>query len=472
MLKPDIARELRAIVGEKYVLDSFEECYSYSYDATPLYRHMPDGVVIPGNREEVQAIVRLCSRYEIPIVSRGSGTNLSAGTVPVHGGLVLVMTRMNRILEIDDENLTVTFQPGVITADLHKAVEAHGLFYPPDPGSMRISTLGGNIAECAGGLRGLKYGVTKDYIIGLEAVLPNGEVIRTGGKNAKDVAGYDFTKLLVGSEGTLAVITEATARLIPLPETRRTMVATFKSLRASAQAVSTVIANRIIPATMEFLDNPTIRVVEDFSKIGLPTDAGAMLLIEQDGAESTVERDIERIATICRQVGAEDVQVASSEAEGLKLMQARRMALSALARKRPTTILEDATVPRARLAEMVEAINEISQKYDVEMCTFGHAGDGNLHPTCLTDERDEKELRRVEQAFHEIFLKAIDLGGTITGEHGVGLAKADYLSLKLGEVGVELMKAIKSAIDPQGIMNPGKLFARDTRRRVVVSRHE
>lgn len=467
MLQPEVARTLRDIVGDKWVLDALEERFTYSYDATPLYRHMPDGVIFPSSTEQVQAIVRVCSRHGLPIVSRGSGTNLSAGTVPIHGGLVMVLTRMNEILELDERNLTVTFQPGLITADLHRTVEARGLFYPPDPGSMRISTLGGNIAECAGGLRGLKYGVTKDYIIALEAVLPNGEVIRTGGKSAKDVAGYDITKLLVGSEGTLAIITEATARLIPLPETKQTMIATFSSLSGSAAAVSNIIAGRIIPATIEFMDNSTIRVVEDFSRIGLPVDMSAILLMEQDGPEQVVKRDLQRMAELCQEAGAVDVQVAGSLEEGAKLMQARRFALAALARVRPTIILEDATVPRARLAEMVEAVNIIAQKYDVEMCTFGHAGDGNLHPTCLTDERDEQESHRVEQAFDEIFLKALELGGTITGEHGVGLAKMDYLSLKVGEYGIEVMKSIKTAFDPQGLLNPGKIFAKDARRRVV-----
>ncbi|GAX90209.1 FAD-linked oxidase C-terminal domain-containing protein [Effusibacillus lacus] len=472
MLKPHIAKELRAIVGDNWVMDTPEDCLAYSYDATPLYQSLPDGVAVPGTAEEVAAIVKVCARENIKIVSRGSGSNLSAGTVPVEGGLVIVLTRLNQILEIDQDNLTTTFQPGVITANLHREVEKMGLFYPPDPGSMNISTLGGNIAECAGGLRGLKYGVTKDYIMGLQAVLPNGEILRTGGKSAKDVAGYDLTKLLVGSEGTLAIITEATAKLIPLPETKRTMLAMFRDLTGSARAVSRIIAERIIPATLEFLDNPTIRVVEDFARIGLPTDMGAILMIEQDGPEAVVERDIQKIAEICRKEGAVEVKVADSLEEGAKLMQARRFALSALARVRPTTILEDATVPRARLAEMVEQINVIAKKYNVEICTFGHAGDGNLHPTCMTDERDKEEIHRVEQAFEEIFLAAIKLGGTITGEHGVGAAKMNYLSLKVGETGIEVMKSLKRAIDPQGIMNPGKLFARDTRRRVVVSNVE
>ncbi|BCJ86702.1 FAD-linked oxidase C-terminal domain-containing protein [Effusibacillus dendaii] len=468
MLKPQVAKELKAIVGSNWLLDTPEDCLAYSYDATPLYQSMPDGVVMPGTVEEVAAIVKVCAREGIKIVSRGSGSNLSAGTVPVEGGLVVVLTRMNQIVEIDSDNLTATFEPGVITAHLHREVEKLGLFYPPDPGSMNVSTLGGNIAECAGGLRGLKYGVTKDYIMGLQAVLPNGEILRTGGKSAKDVAGYDLTKLLVGSEGTLAVITEATAKLIPLPESKRTMLASFRDLTGSARAVSRIIAERIIPATMEFLDNGTIRVVEDFARIGLPVDMGAILMIEQDGPESVVERDIQRMADICRKEGAVEVSVANSPEEGAKLMQARRFALSALARISPTTILEDATVPRARLAEMVEQVNVIAKKYGVNICTFGHAGDGNLHPTCMTDERDKEEIHRVEQAFEEIFLAAIKLGGTITGEHGVGMAKMNYLSLKVGETGIEVMKSLKQAIDPQNIMNPGKLFAKDTRRRVVI----
>lgn len=469
MLKPHVAKELRAIVGDNWVMDTPEDCLAYSYDATPLYQSLPDGVVVPGTTEEVAGILKICAREGIKIVSRGSGTNLSAGTVPLEGGLVIVLTRLNKILEIDQDNLTATFQPGVITSHLHREVEKLGLFYPPDPGSMNISTLGGNIAECAGGLRGLKYGVTKDYIMGLTAVLPNGNVLRTGGKSAKDVAGYDLTKLLVGSEGTLAVITEATAKLIPLPETKRTMLASFQNLADSARAVSRIIAERIIPSTLEFLDNPTIRVVEDYAKIGLPVDMGAILIIEQDGPEMMVENDVKRMAEICSKEGAVEVKVADSLEAGAKLMAARRFALSALARKRPTTILEDATVPRANLAAMVEQTNVIAQKYGVDIATFGHAGDGNLHPTCMTDERDKEELHRVEQAFEEIFHAALKLGGTITGEHGVGAAKKDYLSLKIGETGIEVMKAVKQALDPQGLMNPGKLFAKDTRRRIMIN---
>lgn len=468
MPKLEILRELTAIVGANWCLDSPADLMAYSYDATPLYQHGPDAVVVPGTVEEVAAVLKVASEHRIPIVPRGSGTNLSAGTVPTSGGIVIVLNRLNQLKEIDQENMTATFEPGLITAKFHQQVEAVGLFYPPDPGSMTISTLGGNIAECAGGLRGLKYGVTKDYIIGLEAVLADGRILRIGGKNAKDVAGYDLVKLFVGSEGTLGLVTEATARLIPLPETRRTALAMFTGLTGAARSVSRIIASRIIPATLEFLDNATIRVVEDYAKIGLDTEAGALLLMQQDGPEAVCERDISRMAAICKEEGAFEVRLAQDPVEEAALMSARRAALSALARKKPTTILEDATVPRKHLAEMVEQINRVAKKHSVEICTFGHAGDGNLHPTCMTDERDREEIHRVEQAFEEIFDAAIRLGGTITGEHGVGEAKAGFLEWRVGATGIELMKGIKAAFDPHHLLNPGKLFARESRRRVVV----
>ncbi|PTL21286.1 glycolate oxidase subunit GlcD [Shouchella clausii] len=469
MLSQAITEELENIVGTGNVQTSQASRLVYSYDATPNFQALPDAVVAPRSTEEVAEVVKVCNREKIPIVPRGSGTNLCAGTVPTEGGIVLLFKHMNKIIEIDEDNLTVTVQPGVITLDMIEAVEKKQLFYPPDPSSMKISTIGGNINENSGGLRGLKYGVTRDYVLALEAVLPNGDIIRTGGKLAKDVAGYDLTRLLVGAEGTLGVITEATLKLVPMPETKQTMLSLFSDMEAAARSVSSIIANRIIPVTLEFLDQPTLKAVEDFAKIGLPTDAEAVLLIEQDGAKEVVERDIQRIAEICLNEGALSAEVASSKEEALELTAARRAALSALARLRPTTILEDATVPRSEVANMVRAINEIANEYNVTICTFGHAGDGNLHPTCLTDVRDEEEMHRVEEAFAAIFAKAIELGGTITGEHGVGMMKAPYLEWKLGEEGIALMRAIKQAIDPNHIMNPAKLFAKETRKRVVVS---
>ncbi|WP_025025958.1 glycolate oxidase subunit GlcD [Caldalkalibacillus mannanilyticus] len=464
----DIKKKLLEIVGRERFHDSNEARLAYSYDATPNYQSMPDAVIMPQDKKQIQEILKLCHSKGVPIVPRGSGTNLCAGTCPTQGGLVLCFHYMNKILEIDEENLTATVQPGVITLDLIKAVEERGLFYPPDPSSMKISTIGGNISECSGGLRGLKYGVTKDYVLGLEVVLPNGSLIRTGGKLAKDVAGYDLTKLFVGSEGTLGIFTEATLKLIPIPETKKTLLALFDDIEAAAQCVSTIIANKIIPATLEFLDQATCEVVEQFAKVGLPTDVRAVLLIEQDGAPEVVERDIHQISEICIEANAVSVNIAQSKEEAEALSQARRSALSALARLKPTTILEDATVPRSKISDMVRAIQKIAQKYDLKICTFGHAGDGNLHPTCLTDARDTEEMKRVEQAFEEIFEKAIELGGTITGEHGVGMMKAPYLSWKLGEEGIAAMRAIKHAFDPKGIMNPEKVFAKDSRKRVVV----
>lgn len=469
MLEAAVCRRLREIVGDSYYKDDAEALVTHSYDATPLYQSMPDGVIYPGNKEEVAEILKLANEHKIPIVGRGAGSNLCAGTVPVEGGIVMVMNRMNKLLEIDTDNLTATFQPGLNTKEFHTKVEAAGLFYPPDPSSMVISTLGGNIMECAGGLRGLKYGTTKDYVIALEAVLPSGEILRTGGKLYKDVAGYDLTKLLVGSEGTLAIITEATVKLVPAPKYKRTMLAMYRDINAAARTVSAIVGNRIIPSTLEFIDNPTLRVVEDFNRIGLPVDMDAILLIEQDGGdEAVVEKDIREISRICREEGAVEVKRAHNDEEAEKLMKARRSALSTLARIRPTTILEDATVPRSKIAEMVTEINKIAKKYDLQICTFGHAGDGNLHPTCTTDARNKEEIHRVEQAFEEIFEAAIRLGGTITGEHGVGMVKAPYLEWKVGAVGIEVMKGIKRVFDPNDIMNPGKIFAKPSRRRVVV----
>jgi len=468
MLNPEASNKLRSIVGAAYYREDMEALVAHSYDGTPMLQSLPDGVVYPASTEEVSKIMAVLAEYGIPLVSRGSGSNLSGGTVPLQGGVVMVMHRMNRILEVDLENLTATVQPGIITAEFIAHVESLGLFYPPDPSSMRISTIGGNIAECSGGLRGLKYGTTKDYVIGLEAVLAGGEVIRTGGKLMKDVAGYDLTKLLVGSEGTLAVITEATLKLIPPPKTKKTMLAMYKDLYGAARTVSRIIESRIIPATLELLDNPTIRVVDDFAKLGLPHDMEAILLIEQDGDPEAVERDIAVIADICRSEAADRTEIAATPEEALKLLTARRSAFTALARLRPTTILEDATVPRSKIADMVMEINRIARKHNVTICTFGHAGDGNLHPTATTDARDQDEVHRVEEAFAEIFEAAIRLGGTITGEHGVGTVKAPYLEWKVGEAGIDMMKGVKAAFDPHGLLNPGKVFAKSARKRVVL----
>lgn len=468
MITEEIKKRMIAIIGPENYDDSKVGRLCYSYDATPDLQALPDAVVSPRNTEEVSELVKICNEHKIPIVPRGTGTNLCGGTCPTEGGIVFLFKHMNQILELDLDNLTMTVQPGVITLDVIKKAEANGLFYPPDPGSMKSSTIGGNISENSGGLRGLKYGVTRDYVMGLEIVMANGDIIRTGGKLAKDVAGYDLTRLYVGAEGTLGIITEAILKLVPIPETKKTILALYEDLEAAARTVSKIIANKIIPATLEFLDQPTIAAVEDYVKIGLPTEAKAVLLIEQDGSPEQVEKDMAKIADICRSEQAVSVQMAKTVEEAEALTTARRTALSAIARIKPTTILEDATVPRSEIAKMVKAINEIAEKYNLPICTFGHSGDGNLHPTVPTDARNKEEMERVEQAFEEIFIKAIELGGTITGEHGVGVVKAPYLELKLGKSGIEAMKAIKNGLDPNNIMNPGKVFAKDSRKRVVV----
>jgi glycolate oxidase len=454
---PSFIKELQAIVGEQFTLSDPESLAVYGYDSTPELERLPGAVLLPGSTDEVVGIMEFCHKAGVTVTPRGSGTNLSGGSLS-SGGVVIQTSRLNRLLEIDEENLTATMEPGLITSTLHRAVEARGLFYPPDPGSMNISTMGGNVAENSGGLRGLKYGVTADYVMGLETILADGALLKTGGKVVKDVAGYSLNPLLVSSEGTLGLFTAITVKLIPKPQTRITMLAHFPAMQDAALAVSAIIAAKVIPATLEFLDKVTIRCVEEFSRIGLPLDVDAVLLIEVDGHPAVVADEAAAVAEICKRLRCSFFQTARDADEALKLATARRTALSALARMKPTTILEDATVPRSKIPQMLQAIQEAAEKHQVTIGTFGHAGDGNLHPTCLTDERDHDEISRAHAAFENIFDAAIDMGGTITGEHGVGLAKKKYLPRLVGETGIRVMRGIKAAFDPQGILNPGKVF--------------
>ncbi|XEQ96691.1 putative FAD-linked oxidoreductase [Sporomusa paucivorans] len=448
---------LKRIVGTEHVLTSAEELHCYSYDATPGFSHMPDVVVIPGTTEEVAKVLALANSEKIPVYTRGSGTNLSAGTIPTKGGIVLLMTRMNQIIEIDTENLVAVAQPGVIVSDLNKAVETHGLIYPPDPGTVTTATLGGTVSENAGGLRGLKYGVTKHYVMGLEVVLASGQVMNVGGKNVKDVSGYDMTKLFTGAEGTLGVITKIIVKLVPAPEAKKSMMAIFKNLDNAGNSIAAIIAAKIIPATLEIMDNPTIRTVEDYAKVGLPVDAEAVLLIEVDGIPEVVEKEAAKVLEVLTINKADEVRQAKDAAERDKIWAARRAALPALAKLRPTTFVEDATVPRNKVPDMIRAVNEIAKKYNVTIGTFGHAGDGNMHPTIVCDIRDEEEMSRVYKAMDEIFGTAIKLGGTLSGEHGIGLGKLKYMEDQFGPVAMEAMRNIKRALDPNLILNPGKL---------------
>lgn len=458
MIDRRIIDTFASLCGKENVFTSAEDLIAYSYDGTPLHAHRPDAIVRPTSKEQIAEILRLANTHRFAVVPRGSGTGLSGGSIPVPNGIVMDLSRWNRILEIDEENLTAWVEPGVITSQLHQEVERRGLFYPPDPGSMNICTIGGNVAENSGGLRGLKYGVTKNYVMGLEVVLPNGEIIVCGGKTVKDVAGYNLKDLFIGSEGTLGIFTRILLKLIPKPETSRTMVAYFDSPIDAGRTVSAIIAEKIIPCTVEFLDNTTIRCVEAFAKIGLPVDAASMLLLEVDGPAAAVEIDAKKVEECCRRNNAASVIVASTTDEAMTLKTARRSAFSALARSKPTTILEDITVPRSAVAEMLQKINDISAKYRIQIGTFGHAGDGNLHPTCLTDERDKEEIARAEKAYEEIFVEAVRLGGTITGEHGTGLAKKKFLHLVTGTAAIDTMRSVKKALDPNGILNPGKVF--------------
>ena len=448
-------------LGPKNVLFEKEDLLVLGYDSTPGLHHLPDIVVYPTSTEAVVAAMAVARDEKLPITPRGSGTGLSGGSVPVTGGMVICLTRMNRILEIDEENLTATVEAGVITLDLFNAVAKQGLFYPPDPGSQKISTLGGNVMENAGGLRGLKYGVTRDYVMALKCVLPDGSIIETGGKSVKDVAGYSFKDLLVGSEGTLAIITEITVSLIPPPQDKKTMLAYFDRMPAAGDAVSKIIAAKIIPATLEIMDRATINCVEDYVSIGLPREMAALLLIEVDGHPAVVAEEAAAIEQVMHAAGAAEFHLARDAAEAAALSAARRTALSALARVSPTTLLEDATVPRSKLADTFAEIERLAEKYQLKVGTFGHAGDGNLHPTVLCDERDQDEMRRAHAFYDELYEKVLAWGGTVSGEHGIGVAKRAYLSRQIGPAGVEVMRRIKSGFDPQGILNPGKIIAEE-----------
>jgi len=461
MISQAAVSKLIDILGKKNVITEKEDLLTLGYDATPELSGSPDIAVYPTSLEGIVAAMQVARDESLPMVPRGSGTGLSGGSVPHQGGMVLCLNRMNRILEIDEANLTATVEPGVVTLDLFNAVMEKGLFYPPDPGSQKISTMAGNVMENAGGLRGLKYGVTRDYVMALQCVLPDGSVVNTGGKSVKDVAGYAFKDLLVGSEGTLGIISEITVSLIPPPQTKKTLLAYFDAMPRAGEAVAQIIANKIIPSTLEIMDNATINCVEDFAQIGLPTDMAALLLIEVDGHPAVVEEEAAAVQKVLQQVGAAEVKLAKDADEAASLAAARRTALSALARKSPTTILEDATVPRSLLPQTFAEIERLTAKYQLDVGTFGHAGDGNIHPTVLCDERNREEMERTHAFYEELYEQVLAWGGTVSGEHGIGIAKKAYLAKQVGPAGVAVMRRIKDSFDPQGILNPGKIILED-----------
>ncbi len=454
----NLIAELTALVGSDVVRSDAVSLQAYSRDATPMFEGLPEVIVAPRNTAEVAKIVKFAHDTKTPIIARGAGSNLCAATVPLNGGIVMSMTNMNKILEVSKSEMIAVVQPGVTNLALDQLVEKEGLRFVPDPGSRNVSTIGGNVATSAGGLRGLKYGTTRNYILGLEAVLGTGEVIRTGGRLVKDVAGYDVTRLLVGSEGTLAVFTEIIVALAPRPAASKYGVAYFEDLAAAAGAVEKIITSGILPATLEFLDNTCLVAVEDFAHLGLDTKAGALLLFGDDGDAISIEQSVNKMAEIAKSAkGCRGVTLAADVAAAEALLYARRCSLPALARLSSLSILEDISVPRKAMAEVVNRIEAIGKKHGLRIGTFGHAGDGNLHPTIVLDKDNPREVAAAELALAEIFALPLEFGGSITGEHGVGSAKLPYLEGHIGRANMQLQRNIKKVFDPAGILNPGRI---------------
>jgi glycolate oxidase len=454
----ELQMALARIVGNDGLLTAPEDVIAYGFDGT-FYENTPPLVVLPTSVEQVSAIHRLATQRRIPITPRAMGSGLSGGAVPLGGSIVLGISKMNAILAIDEIDRVAIVQPGVITGYLQSQVEARGLFYPPDPSSLRQSALGGNVSENAGGSRALKYGVTGDYVMALQVVLPDGTVIRVGGKAVKNVTGYNLRALFTGAEGTLGTITEITLKLVSKPKFSRTALAVYDRIEDAAKTVNEVMRSGIVPTAIELIDNLTMRCIEDNAPVGLPLDADAILLFGTDGNyETIVNEETAAIGAIARANGAREVTLASNAAEAEKLWAARRAISPSLARRRPNKLGEDIAVPRSAIPQMVQRVREIAAKYQLEIPLFGHIGDGNLHPNILCDKRNREEMVRVTGAAREIFESAVALGGTLSGEHGIGLLKKQFLELDLGADVIDLMRRIKDAIDPNGLMNPGKIF--------------
>jgi glycolate oxidase len=452
---------LRGIFGAR-LATSREQRVCYSYDATGK-EFLPDAVAFPLNAEEVRRTVLLANDLRFPVVPRGAGSGFSGGSLPVRGGIVLSTERMDRILAIDTENLVAVVEPGVVTETLKEEARRKGLFYPPDPASLKFCTIGGNLAECAGGMCAVKYGVTRDYVLGLEAVLGTGELVRTGVSTAKGVVGYDLTRMLVGSEGTLGIITKATLRLIPQPETAATLLAYFRTAEDGSRAVAKIVEARITPSALELMDRTALDCVRDAAPgLEVPADAGCALLVEVDGPAASVAAEADRVEAACRRLGALDVGRAA-DAKGREALWTLRRSISPSLRKvNPVKINEDIVVPRSRLTEMYAFLSDLASRMRLKIVTFGHAGDGNIHVNLMISGTDADESRRADAAVAEVFRKTVDLGGTISGEHGVGISKAPFLEMEVGPLGVSVMRRLKACFDPNGILNPGKIFVEET----------
>ncbi|MBN8210440.1 FAD-binding protein [Bacillus sp. NTK071] len=462
----ELIQVISDIVDRDRILVDRSDLYSYSYDAS-FGLYLPEVVVQPRSAEEVSQLMKLANMSKIPVYPRGQGTSLSGGPLPVKGGIVLDLSQWNDRLDIYADDMVAVVSPGVLTATINEAAMEHGLMYPPDPSSAHVSTIGGNLAENSGGPRGLKYGMTKDYVIGLEVVTPEGEIIRTGGRTIKNVTGYDLTKLIVGSEGTLGIITEATLKLLPKTAATKTMMAVFDDLVSSGKAISRVLTSGILPSKMEVMDQGSIQAVEDYKPLGLPTDAEAIILLELDGHPVAIEDEMQNAEQICLDAGAISVNIAQDKNEEANLWQARKLVSPAIVRVKPTKVSEDATVPRSKIPDMFQKLKEIREEYNLTLVVFGHAGDGNLHPNIICDKRDEEEMIRVEKAVGAIFRAAIELGGTLSGEHGIGTMKSSFMEMELGEVGLDFMKRIKTAWDPNNVLNPGKIFPEEGEKLVL-----
>ncbi len=460
MIEQQIIDRLTQIVGKENCSTVTADRICYSYDATQQ-QFLPDVVLHPASADEISKIMLLANEKFIPVFPRGAGSGFSGGSLPTRGGIVLSTERLDTILEIDEENLVATVEPGVVTEQFQQAVEKVGLFYPPDPASLKFSTLGGNVAECAGGPRCVKYGVTKDYIIGLEVVTPTGDIIKTGGPTMKGVVGYDLTKLLCGSEVTLGIITKIIIKLLPLPEAKQTMLVMFDSIDGAAQAVSAIIKGKIIPTTLEFMDGRTIDCVRQATDLDVPTAANAVLIIEVDGDREFLDKQVAKISAIIKPLGVVETRIATTPKESEALWQIRRSVSASLRKVNPDKFNEDICVPRSRVPEMIRRIDKISATYEIPIVNFGHAGDGNIHVNIMINKKVAGELEKAEKAIEEVFKGALELGGTMSGEHGVGIAKAPYIGLEITKQAAFYMKTIKKALDPNNILNPGKIFLDD-----------
>jgi len=460
VLSQNIAKELNNIAGKENITNSREDLICYSYDATNQ-KFLPDAVVFPKSAEEISLILKLANREAFPVIPRGAGSGFSGGSLPVEGGVVVSLERMNKILKIDTDNLVAIVEPGVVTGDFQEEAEKMGLFYPPDPSSLKFCTIGGNIAECAGGPRAVKYGVTKDYVLGLEVVLPTGEIINTGVQTAKGVVGYDLTKLIVGSEGTLGIVTKAVLKLLPLPEATKTMFAVFSDMRDAANTVSKIISSKIIPSTLEFMDKESIGCVAGYLPPDLSGSIEAALLIEVDGDKDLIEKEALLIRGICMENSATDVRIAGNRQEAKALWQARRAISPSMAKLKPNKINEDIVVPRSKIPDAIMGTRDIARKYNIIIANFGHAGDGNIHVNVMIDKSNSGEFERGKKAVEEIFRLVLSLGGTISGEHGIGTAKMPYIGMELSPAAIDMMRRIKQVLDPKGVLNPGKIFPKD-----------